>query len=106
MDFSDDDRAVIDDARYGKLILLLSKGNLIKKTRILGGSMVAPGAGELIQELILANTEGLNIIAIFNKIYPYPVASRVNQLIIVKYKEKQLTETVKKVARFLYKLFN
>jgi pyruvate/2-oxoglutarate dehydrogenase complex dihydrolipoamide dehydrogenase (E3) component len=106
MDFGNDDRAVIDDNRYGKLILFLSKGNLIKKTKILGGSMVSPGAGELIQELILANTEGLNINAIFNKIYPYPVASRVNQLIIVKYKEKQLTETVKKVVRFLYKLFN
>jgi pyruvate/2-oxoglutarate dehydrogenase complex dihydrolipoamide dehydrogenase (E3) component len=106
MDFSDDDRAVIDDTRYGKLILFLSKGNLIKKIKILGGSMVAPGAGELIQELILANTAGLSINALFNKIYPYPVASRVNQLIIVKHKEKLFTETVKKIIRLLYKLFN
>jgi pyruvate/2-oxoglutarate dehydrogenase complex dihydrolipoamide dehydrogenase (E3) component len=106
MDFSDDDRAVIDDHRYGKLILFLTKGSLITRQKILGGSMVAPGAGELIQELILSNTEGLSINSIFNKIYPYPVASRVNQLLIVRHKEKQLTETVKKILRFVYKLFN
>jgi pyruvate/2-oxoglutarate dehydrogenase complex dihydrolipoamide dehydrogenase (E3) component len=106
LDFSDDDRAVVDDHRYGKLILFLSKGSFLNPPKILGGSMVAPAAGELIQELILANAEGLSINSIFNKIYPYPVASRVNQMLIVRHKEKQLTEPVKKLLRFAYKLFN
>jgi pyruvate/2-oxoglutarate dehydrogenase complex dihydrolipoamide dehydrogenase (E3) component len=106
MDFSDDDRAIIDDTGYGKLILFLSKGSVLRKTKILGGSMVAPGAGELIQELVLANTQQLSINSIFNKIYPYPVASRVNQFIVVKHKERQLTERTKKTLRFVYKLFN
>jgi pyruvate/2-oxoglutarate dehydrogenase complex dihydrolipoamide dehydrogenase (E3) component len=106
LDFSEDDRAVVDDHRYGKLILFLSKGSFFNPPKILGGSMVAPGAGELIQELILATAEGLSINSLFNKIYPYPVASRVNQMLIVKHKEKQLTETVKKLLRFTYKLFN
>lgn len=106
IDFSDDDRAVVDDHRYGKLILFLTRKSLIKKQKILGGSMVAPGAGELIQELILANTAGLDINAIFNKIYPYPVASRINQLLIVKYKEEQLTERLKKLLRMLFRIFN
>ena len=106
MDFSDDDRAVVDDYRYGKLVLYLSKEGFFKGQRILGGSMVAPHAGELIQELILANVASLNVNEIFNKIYPYPVASRVNQMIIVKKKEKLFTERLTRLLRFVYRLLN
>ncbi len=104
MNFEDDDRAIVDSYQYGKLVLYISKGGMFKKEKILGGSMIAPNAGELVQELILAMTKGLGINDIFNKIYPYPVASRVNQMIIVKHKEKQLTETIKKLLKFLYRL--
>ena len=106
MNFSDDDRAVVDDYRYGKLVLYLSKEGFFKGQRILGGSMVAPHAGELIQELILANVASLNVNEIFNKIYPYPVASRVNQMIIVKKKEKLFTERLTRLLRFVYRLLN
>jgi pyruvate/2-oxoglutarate dehydrogenase complex dihydrolipoamide dehydrogenase (E3) component len=106
LNFEDDDRAVVDNYRYGKLILHLSKGGLFSKQRILGGSMIAPGAGELIQELILANSFGISIDSIFNKIYPYPVASRINQMIIVKHKEKVLTGRLKKLLQFAYRLLN
>jgi len=105
MSFQDDDRAIVDSYQYGKLVLYISKGGLFKKEKILGGSMIAPGAGELVQELILANVNGLGINDIFNKIYPYPVASRVNQMIIVKHKEKQLTGTLKKLLKFLFRFF-
>ena len=104
-DFKDDDRAVVDDYTYGKSILLLSKSGLLRKQKILGGSMVCPGAGELIQELILAMNEGLSVDALFNKIYPYPVASRVNQLAIVSHKEKQLTGMVRKLLRISFSIF-
>jgi len=103
MNFEDDDRAIVDSYQYGKLVLYISKGGLFKKEKILGGSMIAPNAGELVQELILAMIKGLGINDIFNKIYPYPVASRVNQMIIVKHKEKQLTNTLKKLLKFLYR---
>ncbi|PWJ58730.1 pyruvate/2-oxoglutarate dehydrogenase complex dihydrolipoamide dehydrogenase (E3) component [Dyadobacter jejuensis] len=106
MGFEDDDRAVVDSYRYGKLVLYISKGGLLRKQKILGGSMIAPNAGELIQELILANTMGLDIDAIFNKIYPYPVASRVNQMIIVKQKEKILTPTINTFLRKWYRFLN
>ncbi|HYF70107.1 MAG TPA: FAD-dependent oxidoreductase [Ohtaekwangia sp.] len=105
-DFKGDDRAVVDDYQYGKLILFLSKGGLFGKQKILGGSMVSPVAGELIQELILAMREGLSIKTLFNKIYPYPVASRVNQLAIVSHKEKQITPMVTKLMRFLFRSMN
>lgn len=103
--FDDDDRAVVDDHRYGKLVLFLSQGNVLTTQKILGGTMVAPGAGELIQELILANAAGLSINAIFNKIYPYPVAARINQRAIVDLKSKSLTPFLKKLLRVAYTLF-
>ena len=67
-DFSGDDRAITDNYQYARLILHISKGTMFKKENILGGTMVAPNAGEHIQELILANPSGLSINTIFNKI--------------------------------------
>ncbi len=106
MDFTDDDRSVVDNYQYGRLVLYISKGGLLRKQKVLGGSMIAPGAGELIQELILANSAGISVDSIFNKIYPYPVASRVNQMIIVKHKEKILTGGLKKLLQFIYHILN
>ncbi len=105
-DFSADDRAITDNYQYGRIILYISKGSLLKKEKILGGTMVAPNAGELIQELILANSSGLSIKSIFNKIYPYPVASRVNQHLIVKHKEKSISLRLKKILQVAYKIFS
>jgi len=104
--FDEDDRAVTDNYQYGKSVLFISSKGFLKKQKILGGTMVAPGAGELIQELILTNTSKLSINAVFNKIYPYPTASRINQQIIVQYKSKDLTGTVKSFLKPLYKLFS
>jgi pyruvate/2-oxoglutarate dehydrogenase complex dihydrolipoamide dehydrogenase (E3) component len=104
--FKEDDRAVTDNYQYAKMILYISKGGLFKKEKILGGTMVAPHAGELIQELILANTSKLSVNSIFNKIYPYPVASRINQQIIVKHKEESLTNSIKKLLHTAFKIFS
>lgn len=104
--FCDDDRAVIESYRYGKMILYISKGGIFRKEKILGGTMLAPYAGEIIQELILANTSKLSVNAIFNKIYPYPVASRINQQVIANFKEKSLTNTIKKILHTAFKIFS
>lgn len=102
-DFDSDDRAITDDYRYGKAYTYLSKPGLFGGQKVLGGTMIAPNAGELIQELILANSAEIKASAIFNKIYPYPTASRVNQMAIVNEQEKRLTPGMKKLFRFLYK---
>lgn len=104
--FDEDDRAVVDDQTYGKLILYINKTRIFGKKKILGGTMIAPHAGELIQELILVNTARLSINKLFHKIYPYPVASRVNQQIIANYKSQQLTPFLIKILRSMYRLFN
>jgi pyruvate/2-oxoglutarate dehydrogenase complex dihydrolipoamide dehydrogenase (E3) component len=105
LDFQEDDRAVIEDYQYGKLILYVEvKTVLNQNPKILGGSMIAPHAGELIQELILANTAHIGVNALFNKIYPYPTAAAVNKRIILNKKKEQLTPFLKKVLQTLYKL--
>ncbi len=104
--FEEDDRAVVDSYQYAKMVLFISSKSLLKKQKILGGTMVAPNAGELIQELILANTNGLSIATIFNKIYPYPVAARINQKVMVGYKSQALTGTIKKLLQFAFKIFS
>ena len=87
-DFATDDRAVVDDYQYGRLLLFVEKTWLPGTTRrLLGGAMIAPGAGELVQELILANSAGLGVGALFDKIYPYPTAARINQELVVSHQE-------------------
>lgn len=104
--FEDDDRAVVENYKFGKMILFISKKNWFTKQKILGGTMTAPHAGELIQELILANSTNLPIEAIFNKIYPYPVASRINQKIIIQYKQQNLTDFIKRLLQMAFKIFS
>lgn len=104
-DFVNDDRAVTDNNQQGKLVMFISQGGFLHKEKILGGTMIGEGAGELVQELILAMTSSISINKIFNKIYPYPVASRVNQKLVVEYKEEGLTPGIKKLLRWAYKMF-
>ena len=104
--FEHDDRAIVDNYQYGKLILYISPKRFLTMQRILGGTMICPNAGELIQELILANINNLPIEAIFNKIYAYPVSSRINQKIIVQYKQKSLTKRMIRILQIAYKLFH
>lgn len=94
--FEEDDRAIVDDFRSGKVKLFISNGKL------LGGSMIAPNAGELFQELILAQASGLAIKHIFNKIYPYPTASRINKKTISQHFSGKLTEFSKKLLHILF----
>ncbi len=105
-DFTHDDRAVVDDYTYGKLVMFVSKPGFLKKQKILGGTMITPNAGELIQELILANSAKLSINKIFDKIYPYPVASRVNQMLITDLKSEELTPFIKKLLQKAYQIFS
>ena len=98
-DFQEDDRAIVDNATFGKLILYISN-----KDKILGGTMVARNAGELTQELLLANSANISIKEIFNKTYPYPTAGRINKRLIAKHYSNKLTDFSKKILRFLYKI--
>lgn len=98
-DFSEDDRAITDEYQYGKTKLCIDK-----KGKILGGTMVAPNAGELIAELVLAQKSGLGVGALFNKTYAYPAASRINKRLASSFFASKLTDPIKTLLRMLYKV--
>ncbi|MBU0749909.1 FAD-dependent oxidoreductase [Patescibacteria group bacterium] len=95
--FEHDDRAIVDETTAGLAKLFVSPNGIL-----LGGTMVAKNAGELIQELILAQSEGMNISALFNKTYPYPTASRINKRVVTQAYRNKLTPLVKKIFKLLY----
>jgi pyruvate/2-oxoglutarate dehydrogenase complex dihydrolipoamide dehydrogenase (E3) component len=104
-DFGEDDRAVVEDYQYGRLELYIEKNSLLNwNPKVLGGSMIAPHAGEMIQELVLANSQKLGINAFFNKIYAYPTGSTINKRLVMKKKQQALTPLVKKLLRLLYRV--
>jgi len=102
-DFEGDDRAIVSDYRYGKLILFLKKNIWNPRNgKILGGTVVAPAAGEMAQELIMANHKGLGAGAIFNKTYPYPVQTRVHKMALVEEFSSGITNGIKRLMKLLY----
>jgi pyruvate/2-oxoglutarate dehydrogenase complex dihydrolipoamide dehydrogenase (E3) component len=96
-DFSEDDRAITDGYEYG-----LSKMWVGEKGEVLGGTMVAPNAGELVAELVLAKSAGLKVDALFNKTYAYPTATRINKRLISSYFAEKLNGVTKKLLKLLY----
>ncbi len=105
MDFSEIDRAVTDDYQYGKMILYIEKKRFnISAAKILGGSMVAPNAGEIFQELLLANSSGISVKEILNKIYPYPTAANAHKKILRDRMIKEIRPWMKQLIKWVYKI--
>lgn len=94
--FNDSDRHIVDEATQGRMKWF------VHKDKILGGTMVAENAGELFQELVLANSVGIPMKQLFSKIYAYPTASRVNKAMISSHYKKKLTPFSKKLLKWLY----
>ncbi|QDU86770.1 Mercuric reductase [Pirellulimonas nuda] len=68
-----------------------------KHDRILGATIVAPHAGELIGELSLAMTHGLGLGKIATAIHPYPTVAEAIRKCGDAYNRTRLTPTVKRV---------
>jgi pyruvate/2-oxoglutarate dehydrogenase complex dihydrolipoamide dehydrogenase (E3) component len=96
--FEDVNRATTDSYPESQLIVYL------KGDRLLGGTMVAPNAGELIQELILARQNKLSLRKLLDKVYPYPTAARVNRWLAIWEYDRKMTEPVKKILRGAFQL--
>jgi hypothetical protein len=73
--------------------VLLRKGS----DRILGATIVARHAGEMINELTLAMTAGLGLSAIGKTIHPYPTRSEAVRKLADAYNRTRLTPFIKKV---------
>jgi pyruvate/2-oxoglutarate dehydrogenase complex dihydrolipoamide dehydrogenase (E3) component len=97
--FTDDDRAITDEYQFGKMILFVCKKGLL-----LGGSVVAPKAGEIIQELLLAKSKNIKLTELYDKIYPYPVASRINRSAASLLLREKLTPRTKKFLKWIFNM--
>jgi pyruvate/2-oxoglutarate dehydrogenase complex dihydrolipoamide dehydrogenase (E3) component len=91
--FADLDRAVLDGESEGFARVHLKKGT----DRILGATIVARHAGEMINELSLAINSGLGLSAIGKTIHPYPTQGEAIKKLADAYNRTRLTPTVKKV---------
>jgi pyruvate/2-oxoglutarate dehydrogenase complex dihydrolipoamide dehydrogenase (E3) component len=88
---SDIDRAVLDGETEGFARVHLRKGT----DKILGATIVARHAGEMINEFSLAITNGLGISAIGTTIHPYPTQAEVIKRLADAYNRTRLTPFVK-----------
>ena len=90
---SDIDRAVLDGEAEGFARVHLRSGT----DKILGATIVARHAGEMINEFSLAITNGLGISAIGRTIHPYPTQAEVIKRLADAHNRMRLTPFVKKV---------
>jgi pyruvate/2-oxoglutarate dehydrogenase complex dihydrolipoamide dehydrogenase (E3) component len=91
--FEDLDRAILDGEDYG-----FARIHYARKTgRILGGTIVARHAGELISELTLAITQGLKLSALSSTIHPYPTQAEVLRKLGDAYNRTRLTPLTRKL---------
>ena len=102
-DIAHDDRGIIQEYEYGHTSLWMTPGRNIGNRTLLAGSMIAPQAGELFQEMELAKHAGIPIKKISNRVYPYPVAARINQKTIRGVMNATITDFKKKVARMVFR---
>jgi pyruvate/2-oxoglutarate dehydrogenase complex dihydrolipoamide dehydrogenase (E3) component len=87
------DRAILDGADEGFLRLHLEKG----KDRILGATLVADHAGDMIGELCLAITHRIGLGKIASVIHPYPTQGEVVKKAADQWRRTKLTPGVKKL---------
>ncbi|HJX26648.1 MAG TPA: mercuric reductase [Thermoanaerobaculia bacterium] len=95
------DRAILDGADEGFLRVHLKKGT----DQILGGTLVAEHAGDMIGELCLAITHGIGLGKIAGVIHPYPTQGEVLKKAADAWRRTKLTPVVKKVFAGWFRVF-
>ncbi|HWN43504.1 MAG TPA: mercuric reductase [Thermoanaerobaculia bacterium] len=95
------DRAILDGADEGFLRVHLEKG----KDRILGATLVADHAGDMIGEFCLAITQGIGLGKIAGVIHPYPTQGEVIKKAADQWRRTKLTPGVKKLFERWFRVF-
>jgi len=91
VELSDVDRAVLDGAAEGFLKVHVKRGT----DKILGATLVASHAGEMISEITLAMVNGIGLGAFGKTIHPYPTQAEVFRKAGDAYNRTRLTPRVK-----------
>jgi pyruvate/2-oxoglutarate dehydrogenase complex dihydrolipoamide dehydrogenase (E3) component len=90
------DRAVVDGEEEGFVKVHVKRGT----DKILGATIVARHAGEMVSEISLAMVNGLGLKAIGNVIHPYPTQAEAIKQVADMYSRTRLTPFVKQVFSF------
>ena len=96
----DVDRARLDGEDQGFLRLYLSKGN----DKILGGTLVAAHAGDMIGVLSLAMAQGIGLGQFSNTIFPYPTQGEIFRKAGDTYMRTKLTPTARSLLQTWFRL--
>jgi pyruvate/2-oxoglutarate dehydrogenase complex dihydrolipoamide dehydrogenase (E3) component len=94
------DRAILDGENEGFLRLHLKKGT----DRILGATLVAEHAGEMINEISVAITGGLGLGRVGATIHPYPTQAEVFRKAADAWRRRKLTPRVKRLFQTFFRL--
>jgi pyruvate/2-oxoglutarate dehydrogenase complex dihydrolipoamide dehydrogenase (E3) component len=95
------DRSILEGADEGFLRLHLEQG----KDKILGATLVAEHAGDMIGELCLAITHGVGLGKIASVIHPYPTQGEVVKKAADQWRRGKLTPTVRKLFQRWFSVF-
>jgi len=87
------DRAILEGEDAGFVRVHVKKGS----DRIVGATIVAPNAGDLISEVCLAMTHGLGLKKIGSTIHPYPTQAEAVRKLGDQYNRSRLTPFVRSV---------
>lgn len=87
------DRAVLDGETAGFAKVLLKRGT----DRIVGATIVATGAGDMLNEITLAMTAKLGLSSLAKTIHPYPTQGEVLKRLADQWSRRRLTPTVKRL---------
>lgn len=93
---AEDDRAIVDGSQGFIKLFVDSNGKL------LGGTLIAPQAGEIVGELLLAKSKGLTMADLFNRVAPYPTAARIIRKAAGLYQSKKLTSRAKRLLKLIW----
>jgi pyruvate/2-oxoglutarate dehydrogenase complex dihydrolipoamide dehydrogenase (E3) component len=97
---ADLDRAVLEDATEGFVRVHLARGT----DRILGATVVANHAGDMIGELALAITARVGLSKIGATIHPYPTLGEAIRKVADAWRRTKLTPTVKRVFDLYFRI--
>jgi pyruvate/2-oxoglutarate dehydrogenase complex dihydrolipoamide dehydrogenase (E3) component len=91
---ADLDRAIVDGATAGFV-----KVSADRRGRVLGATVLAHGAGELLMPLVMAMEHGLTLGDVANTIFPYPTMSEGVLRVAQQYRRGQLGGLAGRVLR-------
>lgn len=94
VELSDVDRAILDGEEDGFLKVLVKKGSV----QILGATLVARHAGEMISQVTLAMANGVGLKGVAKTIHPYPTQAEVIGKAADGFSMRRLTPLVKRLS--------